>query len=81
MTGRISRIDPTTGARTTVATGIPSGSQAEGQPGFGVSDVVFLNGTIYYLISGSFDTLPGPQSVCLGSRRRVPSRSNGALPA
>ena len=35
------------------------GSETENGPGFGVADVVFLNGTIYYLLSGSFNTLPG----------------------
>lgn len=55
LTGRISRIDPTTGERTTVATGIPSGAGAEGGQGFGIVDVAFLNGKLYYLISGGFN--------------------------
>lgn len=59
LTGRISRIDPVTGARTTAATGIASGAQTEGGPGFGVVDAAFLNGKLYYLTSGSFDKITG----------------------
>ena len=55
LTGRVSRIDPTTGERTTVATGIPSGAESPDGQGFGIVDVAFLNGKLYYLISGGFN--------------------------
>jgi sugar lactone lactonase YvrE len=54
LTGRVSRIDPVTGERTTFAMGIPSGAQQPGGPGFGVADIVFLDGDLYYLITGGF---------------------------
>lgn len=47
-TGRISKIDPSTGARTTVADGLPSNSHPE----FGTTgpaDVAFLGGQLYYV--------------------------------
>ncbi len=47
-TGRISRIDPSTGARVTVADGLPSNSH----PQFGTTgpaDVAFLGGQLYYV--------------------------------
>ncbi len=59
LTGRISRIDPVTGGRTSAATGLPSGAQTEGGQGSGPADVVFLNGTIYYLMTGGFNYIAG----------------------
>lgn len=47
-TGRISKIDPSTGVRTTVADGLPSNSHPE----FGTTgpaDVAFLGGQLYYV--------------------------------
>lgn len=52
---RISRINPTTGIRTTVAANLPS-SQTNlliGGDISGVADVAFLHGTLYGLISGA----------------------------
>ncbi|MBF6600808.1 MAG: ScyD/ScyE family protein [Dehalococcoidia bacterium] len=47
FTGRISKIDPATGARTTVADKLPSNGFAEGT--VGPADVAFLNGQLYYI--------------------------------
>jgi hypothetical protein len=47
-TGRVSKIDPSTGARTTVADGLPSNAH----PMFGTTgpaDVAFLGGQLYYV--------------------------------
>ena len=46
MTGRISKIDPATGVRTTVAGGLPSNGSDQGATG--PADVAFLNGQLYY---------------------------------
>jgi hypothetical protein len=51
-TARISRIDRN-GNRTTVASGLPSTIDSNVPPDFmGVSDVAFLNGTLYGLVTG-----------------------------
>lgn len=47
-TGRISKIDPNTGARTTVADGLPSHASSEGEA-VGPADVAFIGSTLYYL--------------------------------
>jgi len=47
LTGRISKIDPGTGTRTTVIDNLPSNGGSEGAAG--PTDVAFLNGQIYYL--------------------------------
>jgi sugar lactone lactonase YvrE len=47
LTGRISKIDPDTGARTTVLDNLPSNGGAEAASG--PMDVAFLNGSMYYL--------------------------------
>lgn len=53
-TGRISRIDPETGERTTYAEGIPSAASNEPDSGAaGVVDVAFIGNTLYYLTSGA----------------------------
>jgi hypothetical protein len=50
-TGRISRVDPETGARTTVADGIPSGANPELGDQVGAADVAFLNDDLYLLLT------------------------------
>ncbi len=54
-TGRISAIDVTTGARTTIVDNLPSSQTAAQSGGFvsGVADVAFLQGTLYALIAGA----------------------------
>jgi len=47
-TGRISKIDPATGARTTIAEGLPSQGGEEGDS-VGPADVAFIGNTLYYL--------------------------------
>jgi hypothetical protein len=55
FTARISAVDVTTGARTTIARNLPSDqtSAAGGASVSGVADVAFLNGTLYALIAGA----------------------------
>jgi len=55
FTARISRINPRTGTRTTVAGNLPSSqtSAAEGSGVSGVADVAFIDDTLYALISGA----------------------------
>ena len=48
FTGRISKIDPATGARTTVADGLPSQIGPEGDS-VGPADVAFIGNTLYYV--------------------------------
>ena len=48
LTGRISKIDPVTGTRTTVVDKLPSNGGAEGDS-VGPADVAFLNGNLYYV--------------------------------
>ena len=57
-TGRISKIDPATGIRTTVVDGLPSNGGDEGATG--PADVAFLNGQLYYIQShgGAFYGFP-----------------------
>jgi hypothetical protein len=54
-TSRISRIDPHTGARTTVAGGLPSSQTAARTGGFvsGVADVAFIGNTLYAITAGA----------------------------
>lgn len=47
-TGRISKIDPKTGARTTVVDGLPSHASSEGEA-VGPADVAFIGDTLYYV--------------------------------
>ena len=47
LTGRISKIDPATGARTTVAANLPSNAGAEGDA-VGPADVAFIGTQLYY---------------------------------
>jgi hypothetical protein len=55
MTARISRIDPTTGARATVADGLPSSqtSAATGNFVSGVADVAFRGDKLFAIIGGA----------------------------
>jgi hypothetical protein len=55
FTGRISAVDVTTGARTTIARHLPSSQTASTGGGFvsGVADVTFSHGTLYALIAGA----------------------------
>jgi len=48
LTGRISKIDPSTGARTTVADKLPSNAGAEGDA-VGPADVAFIGNQLYYV--------------------------------
>jgi sugar lactone lactonase YvrE len=48
LTGRISRIDPETGARETVADNLPSNALPDGDA-VGPADVAFIGSTLYYL--------------------------------
>ncbi len=57
LSARVSRIDPETGERTTFASGIVSGAEAEGGQGFGLADIVFVGDVLYYLTTGSFNTI------------------------
>ena len=47
LTGRISKVDPATGTRTTVADKLPSNAGAEGDS-VGPADVAFIGSTLYY---------------------------------
>lgn len=51
FTGRISMVDPDTGARETVADGIPSGFNPELGDQVGAADVAFLGGDLYLLLT------------------------------
>lgn len=48
-TGRISKVDPDTGARTTVVDGLPSNAGLELGEAVGPADVAFIGSTLYYL--------------------------------
>lgn len=48
LTGRISKIDPTTGARTTVIDGLPSNAGSDGSA-VGPADVAFIGNQLYYV--------------------------------
>jgi hypothetical protein len=49
FTGRISKVNPDTGARTTVADGLPSQASPELGEAVGPADVAFIGSTLYYL--------------------------------
>jgi len=51
FTGRISKIDPDTGERETVADGIPSGANPELGDQVGAADVAFMGGNLYLLLT------------------------------
>jgi hypothetical protein len=55
FTARISRVDPRTGTRTTIADHLPSSqtSPAEGSGVSGVADVAFIDDRLYALVSGA----------------------------
>jgi sugar lactone lactonase YvrE len=59
LTGRVSRINPETGARTTVADGLPSVSFEQGEPGSGPVDVAFIGDVMYVLVTGSHNEVTG----------------------
>ena len=67
--GRISKIDPSSGDRTTVVDNLPTsvGTNADGSPAdiFGPADVAFIGNTLYVLQSGA------------GCGHGVPSSTNG----
>ena len=48
-TGRISKVDPATGTRTTVVDGLPSDFEVATNDAVGPADVAFLDGELYYL--------------------------------
>jgi hypothetical protein len=48
-TGRISKIDPATGTRTTVIDGLPSNGSLDSPEAIGPTDVGFIGSTLYYL--------------------------------
>ncbi len=48
LTGRISKIDPATGARTTVAANLPSNAGPDGDA-VGPADVAFIGSQLYYV--------------------------------
>ncbi|MDP9237506.1 MAG: ScyD/ScyE family protein [Chloroflexota bacterium] len=48
LTGRISKVDPTTGTRTTVADKLPSNAGSEGDS-VGPADVAFIGSQLYYV--------------------------------
>jgi hypothetical protein len=61
-TGRISKIDPATGKRTTVLDGIPSewgGNPNDDPSANGIADIAFLDNTLYYLSTGGESIFPG----------------------
>lgn len=61
-TGRISRIDPATGKRTTVLDGIPSewgGNPNDDPSANGIVDIAFIDNTLYYLSTGGESIFPG----------------------
>lgn len=69
LSARVSRIDPETGERTTFASGIPSGAEQQGEPGFGLADIVFVGDALYYLTTGSFNTIEGLEAYPNGVYR------------
>lgn len=60
-TGRISRIDPETGTRTTVADGLPSVGFGDGS-GSGVVDVAFMGDDLYFLTTAGGAAMGLPDS-------------------
>lgn len=64
-TSRISRIDPTTGTRTTFAEGFASGADAHGMAATGLDGISWVGNTLYGIITGAPQQfvgapLPGP---------------------
>jgi sugar lactone lactonase YvrE len=59
LTGRISKVDPATGVRTTVADGLPSNGGGEGD-NVGPADVAFIGSQLYYVQThgGAFYGVP-----------------------
>lgn len=49
FTGRISKVDPATGVRTTVADKLPSNGEGEGGANLGPADVAFIGSQLYYV--------------------------------
>src|SRR5258705_7978414 len=62
-TGSIWRIDPTTGARTLFATGLPARNPDPYFIGAGVVDVAFIGGTAYALVTGVGEDVGGSDVV------------------
>ncbi len=63
LTGSIWRVDPTTGARTLFATGLPPRVPVLAFIGSGVVDVAFIGGTAYALVTGVGPDLGGDDVV------------------
>lgn len=61
FTGRISKVDPATGTRTTVADKLPSNGGPEGDS-VGPADVAFLNGQLYYVQTHGGDAYGFPNN-------------------
>ena len=84
-TGRISKIDPATGTRTTVLDGIPSawgGNPNDDPSSFGIADIAFLDNTLYYLSTGGEKTFPGhPAGIYKVTINRDPASNTAKLVA
>lgn len=82
-TGRISKIDPVTGKRTTVLDGIPSawGGNANDDPSAnGLADIAFLDNTLYYLSTGGESIFPGhPAGIYKVTIAKDPAASTAKL--
>ena len=63
LTGSIWRVDPTTGARTVFATGLPARIPGLFYIGSGVADVAFIGATAYALVTGVAPDLDGHDIV------------------
>ena len=63
LTGSIWRIDPTTGARTLFASGLPPRNPAPDFIGAGVVDVAFIGSTAYALVTGVNADIGGGNDV------------------
>jgi hypothetical protein len=61
FTGRISKVDPTTGARTTVADKLPSNATPEGDT-VGPADIAFIGNQLYYVQTHGGDAYGFPDN-------------------
>jgi hypothetical protein len=60
LTGSVARVDLASGEVTTAADGLPVSSFEGPEEGSGPTDVTFLNGTMYVLVTGSIQPFGGP---------------------